>query len=476
MKHTLSFPVLGLLLLLAGSVSAYQALRASAVNDSAHVRAIPGGSGALAISNGSSFPRQGEFRTNVLSNNPNIAGAGVWGYGGDPTQTYNSGRGVYLQWPGWGSWTGWGGDIMDDQYYYDATRTFYGIADYTGDPQWTTLARRALTQAYLPFIEQSDPPKFAMNPPHANIQAWLILPWGVYLDWQRNPDPTAKARARKVLFALANNQNFGVTTPMSFIPDLFTAREVAYNLTAKFLAIKAGYVAAQGGLMWGMTEDTLIGQAFLYVDQAIGLLQGGDGGVSDPNHRYVRPFMMANLAEALILLYEYNGDSRVIPKLSQLFDLLWTVCYRANGVTLSNALPDGTTPAPRRNYTYGYNSMTYTDRLSAGTNDPNILGASPNDPTQWVYNSSVGQWVLPATSALWPTPELNGLMIPAYYWLYQRTGDTKWRDRADLLFDGMVRVSHSGSVWGTDVSQCYFNRGKVFNQMYSRIWNYVLTR
>jgi hypothetical protein len=51
MKHTLSFPVLGLLLLLAGSVSAYQALRASAVNDSAHVRAIPGGSGALAISN-----------------------------------------------------------------------------------------------------------------------------------------------------------------------------------------------------------------------------------------------------------------------------------------------------------------------------------------------------------------------------------------------------------------------------------------
>ena len=40
----------------------------------------------------------------------------------------------------------------------------------------------------------------------------------------------------------------------------------------------------------------------------------------------------------------------------------------------------------------------------------------------------------------------------------------------------MVRVSHSGSVWGTDVSQSYFNRGKVFNQMYSRIWNYVLTR
>jgi len=178
MKHTLSFPVLGLLLLLAGSVSADQTLRASAVNDLGHVHAIPGGSWALAISNGSSLPRQGEFRTNVLSNNPNIAGAGVWGYGGDPTQTYNSGRGVYLQWPGWGSWTGWGGDIMDDQYYYDATRTFYGIADYTGDPQWTTLARRALTQAYLPFIEQSDPPKFAMNPPTCQYPGLAYPPMG----------------------------------------------------------------------------------------------------------------------------------------------------------------------------------------------------------------------------------------------------------------------------------------------------------
>ena len=141
----------------------------------------------------------------------------------------------------------------------------------------------------------------------------------MYLDWQRNPDPTAKARTRKVLFALANNQNFGVTTPMSFIPDLFTAREVAYNLTAKFLAIKAGYVAAQGGLMWGMTEDTLIGQAFLYVDQAIGLLQGGDGGVSDPNHRYVRPFMGQQIDKARSQGSVQDDDLAVLQRLHDVY-------------------------------------------------------------------------------------------------------------------------------------------------------------
>lgn len=71
---------------------------------------------------------------------------------------------------------------------------------------------------------------------------------------------------------------------------------------------------------------------------------------------------------------------------------------------------------------------------------------------------------------------MNGLVLPVYWWLYQQTGTVAYRDKADLLFDGMIRVSNLNSLHGTEVAQPYINYGKIFNQMYSRIGEYVEAR
>lgn len=411
------------------------------------------------------LPRKSEFDVNLVSADWTYSGARVWAYG-DPAITYPA-----PQWVGWDDYVPPGsnpGEVIEYEYYYDAARTFYGIADYTGDAQWTTTVRKALP-TYLNYVEVVDPARFALVPPQGGVAAHNIQPWGCYLDWQRNPDATAKARARQVLFALALNASWGTSYPLEWTPDLYHAREISYNLIAKYLGLLAGYVDVYGAAPWGLGEAELVGLAYTYCDQAIGLLLGGTGNVADVNHRYVRPFMMANLAEALIQHFKATGDTRVVPKLVTLFGLLWDVCYRGNGITMADMLPDGVTPSPRPGFIYGYNSFTYTDRLGNGHAD---LGADSIDPTVWVYHSGSGTWILPKTSALWPTPELNGLLVPIYFWLFQQTGNTLHRDRADLLFDGLVRVSHPSENYD-NVAQPFNNFGKVFNQMYSRIWDYV---
>lgn len=335
------------------------------------------------------LPRQSEFDVNLVSSDWRIAGAGVWAYG-HTSQTYPS-----PYWVGWNTYTPPGGnpgEVIAQEYYYDAGHTFYMIADYTGDSQWTTIARKAVTY-YLNYIEQVDPGRFAMNPRRSGQSAQNNMPYGVYLEWQRNSDPTQKERARQVLFALAMNDSFGTgESAWNTLVDLFYAREISYNVTAKYLALLAGYNAYYGVDPWGLTDALLIGRLYLYADQAISLLQGGNGGLGSDgnpittNHKYVRPFMMANIAQALMLHYEATGDSRVIPKLETLFNLLWTVCYRENGITMSATLPDGTTPSPTPGFVYGYNSFTYTDAQHTEIADwgDSGLGSAAISPTTWV--------------------------------------------------------------------------------------------
>lgn len=429
------------------------------------------------------IPRISEFNSNMLSSDYRVAGAAIWAYG-DTHQTYPA-----PNWVGWDTWSGWGGDIIDYEYYYDAGRNFHEMADYTGDSQWSAIASKAVVNAYLPYIEQTDTTRYAYSPPQAAFPAHHMFPVGVYLEWQRTTDPTAKARVLKALFALANNAGgFGTSFPIvsdsgdpnyqnptyDWLPDLWYAREVGYNLRTKYLALSAGYNATYGSDPWGLTDATLVGLAYRFADQAIGLLQGGDGGVLNTDHRYVRPFMMANLADGLVAHFDATADTRVVPKLVTLLGLLWDVCYRANGVTMSDTLPDGITAAPSPGFTYGYKSLSYTDRIGTGI-DNATLGSDAIDPTQWVDRGG-GNWDVPKTSSLWPVPELNGLIMPYYYWLFKQTGNTIWRDRADLLFDGLVGSCNINSQYGSDVGAQYNNYGKVFNQVYERSYEAIRWR
>lgn len=452
------------------------------------------------------LPRQAEFETNSRSADRNIAGAGFWAYGGP---TYPS-----------GTWAGWHAYVqslqsprdlhtLDEEYYYDATWVMHNFTEYFNDPQWAIVAHDAFK--YYAFYVQNaagnSGPLFAETPPKTAFPAHRAFPEGCLREYQRNTgDPAQQALARKVIHALAwNSAAFGAFTPLQFLgsddasPNVFTAREVGYNLLSKWIAEEQGYSAAYGfpplqlvsgvnswewepnpAIRWVKLAD--IGK--LYLDQWLNLLNGGDGGINGPEwggngqpmapkYRYCRPFMVANVIEGLRKEYEHTGDATIITKTTAVLNKLWDVCYSANGITMPATVPGGG-PSPQPGYQYGTNSFTYTDRMTTAdpfANNGDIFGSSPIPPDVWVANGS--SWKVPATSALWPTPELNGLIIPVYWWMYRLTGTQIWKDRCDLLFNGMITVTYNGVLQGGDGSQQAWNLGKLFNQMWARSFEYI---
>jgi len=61
------------------------------------------------------------------------------------------------------------------------------------------------------------------------------------------------------------------------------------------------------------------------------------------------------------------------------------------------------------------------------------------------------------------SPDLNGLFVTTYGWLYQQTGDGRYRDAADQIFSTLQR--------GT-----YLQGSKQFNQMYTMSYRYLAYR
>lgn len=124
---------------------------------------------------------------------------------------------------------------------------------------------------------------------------------------------------------------------------------------------------------------------------------------------YVRPFMFSLTSHALISYDTQIGDVRILPAIRTAADWIWDNCW----------LPSN-------------NSFKYTDRVvaSGGTE---------------------------------PAPDLNLLIAPVYAWLWHQTGETVYRDRADLIFAG-------------GVTQAWLNNGKQFNQNYRWSFDYIKWR
>jgi hypothetical protein len=186
-------------------------------------------------------------------------------------------------------------------------------------------------------------------------------------------------------------------------------------------------VPKPGGLAWGihtassrevayalnalvtakdLGDTTLSSKIQLAADMAIGHL---DQWFVSKNAPFVRPFMVALTSEALIKYFEKSGDPRVPPLIKIAADTMWNTMW----------LP-------------GNKSFQYTDRVAGG-------GGTE------------------------PAPDLNLLIAPMYGWLYQQTGDVKYRDQGDQIF--------SGGVIGA-----YLGRGKQWTQNYRWSFDYVKWR
>ncbi|WP_447978390.1 hypothetical protein [Candidatus Nitrospira bockiana] len=119
---------------------------------------------------------------------------------------------------------------------------------------------------------------------------------------------------------------------------------------------------------------------------------------------YVRPFMVGITMQALIQYYEATGDARVPPKIQIALDELWAHSW----------MPDKLV-------------FMYTDRES-------------ND----------------GSGGMTPAPDLNLIIAPAYAWYYFHTGETLYRDRGDLVFQGGVTNAESWLYLAKQFDQSYW--------------------
>ena len=146
-------------------------------------------------------------------------------------------------------------------------------------------------------------------------------------------------------------------------------------------------------------RDQLVNQALDHLDQWFGRR-------SAP---YVQSFMVGITAHALIMHEERTGDSRVLPKLKSSLDQLWN-----------------------RTWDESAEAFRYVDvESSEGSPDP--------------------------------APDLNNLIAPAYAWVYMRTGEARFKTRADKAFAGGVKHS-------------WLEGPKQFNQNYRWSFEYVKWR
>lgn len=262
--------------------------------------------------------------------------------------------------------------------YYDAARVYYQIAEYTGNKQWERCAEIAL-RAYVDGY---------LVPNKYTAAGWEIFPHGLLLHYRRTGDPRSKA----ALVGMASSAAFARHEPREWLVGQEMSREVAYNIESKLLAEEVGY------------SDRAEVQRL--VDIALGHY---DQWFVSKTAAYVRPFMAALTAEALILWYDKTKDPRVLPALKTGADMMWEKMW----------LPK-------------HKAFKYTDR-------PMPHGGEE------------------------PAPDLNLLIAPLYGWLYKMTGDEKYRERGDQIFEGGVRSA-------------YLSDPKHFSQNYRWSFQYLAWR
>lgn len=206
--------------------------------------------------------------------------------------------------------------------------------------------------------------------------------------------------------------------------DALLRRDIISHSAVMLLAHQAAFALDESPLAW--TESSVYSREVAYtilaylhaenlgearrprlaalVDQALGHI---NQWFIKRNAPYVRPFMVGLTARALITYHSAAPDPRIEPALRIALEELW----RSTWVESSLA-------------------FRYTDRL-----------VNPGDLT--------------------PAPDLNLLIAPAYAWMYLRTGDLTYRNRADLIFKG-------------GVAGAYLGNPKQFNQNY--LWSFDLVR
>ncbi len=250
--------------------------------------------------------------------------------------------------------------------YYDGERIFFQIKDYTGQSSWDSCAQAA-EKAYR---DSYVIPNGGVTNGYTNFSRGLLM------DWQRNTD----AVSRSALNSLALRSVY-----CKGLPDGAPTQDAKDNLPKWNLSRENSY-CLQDSIDYYLAGFGAHPRTSFYLNNALGHV---DQWFVSKTASYVKPFMAALTAEALIYYYEkIEADSRIPAMVKTIADGL-------NGYWVVSSA-----------------SWLYISKAVAGE-DPSI-----------------------------PAPDLNLLIAPLYAWVYKNTGQTSYAQRFDEAFNSGVAKAY----------------------------------
>lgn len=242
-----------------------------------------------------------------------------------------------------------------------------------------------------------------------DMQGWRIFPHGITAHYRRTQAPDSLTALKRLVSNTTYGNKGGHVHP-SFI------RETAYMIHSYRLNREEG----QPPHYYHYESSPDIRERVAGLERAVAFSLGHLQHFLDRKNtrdwldRFC-PFMKGLAMHALIEYYQYRlqaeniADPRVPGAIAQIADLMWDVAWIEND-----------------------ESFYY----------------------EWYSGSE------PSTSG---APDLNLLIAPAFAWLWQMTGDEKYRERGDQIFAGGVR-------------RAYLGGGKHYSQNYRWSFDYVKWR
>jgi hypothetical protein len=200
-------------------------------------------------------------------------------------------------------------------WYYDGTRVYQQIADYTADAAWLTCAGYS-KDIYRGYVLQNN----------GGVPGWRVFPHGLRSDFLRNGEEASREAVQLLALNSAYAAHGGGVDPG-------LVRETAYLVHA--------YRAAES---LGAPRHPKLDRA---VDFLLGHLEEWFVSETEP---YMQPFMVGLACEALIQYYEQSRDPRVPPAIKAALDALWDWAWVAeDGSFFYESTGDTTQGAPDLN-------------------------------------------------------------------------------------------------------------------------------
>jgi hypothetical protein len=352
------------------------------------------------------------------------------------------------------------------------SRAEYLVQTALAGPTLTTSVTRTLGGAFAKY--DTDFKRLSDRHWKARADAWeenyydrsLVY----YVAWMRSGDPEYWRRGTMIALnyrrQYLERNNYGTTPHWAQVAGL----ELHYLLTGDTLSRRA----VAGAYAWGLLT---------FATARYGPL----AAIENPQSEYMENRIQARVLQAALSAYRmgasfvrsdgYGGELSPATWPTRLRDLLNKI--------LSVQRADGSYPwvqicGGQLNYMVGMLNDVLIEYYRDFEADPRIPAAveKANEylwTKQWLpadqafkyasVNCSPNQFGR-SVGGMTPAGDLNGLIIGSFGWLYQQTGDPKWRTRGDAIFAGLVAPRWVSNYTGS----------KQFNQAYTASFRYLAYR